>query len=136
MYGLHITNMAQDLIKAGLIPESKLAETIEALSIEWKNRIAVTWCVEDVIAAAKEKGKVISLDLAMEALENMLSHHDAQCGITWDTILDTLEDDYFKEQMEVAAVKIAKKKVLPLMLHDIETHEGKKLLNKRLAEGV
>lgn len=44
------------------------------------------WCVEDVKARAKERGKKISDKQAEEIVDDLEHNHDASIGISWDTI--------------------------------------------------
>jgi len=79
-------------------PEDCPLDSIEA----YENRIlqkhkseSITWSIEDFTDMAKEMNYVISEDRAREALEHMISHHDASIGITWNTI-----DYYVREYGE------------------------------------
>ena len=47
---------------------------------------SVKWSIEDFIGIAESKGYKISKQKAQEALEHMISKHDAELGITWITI--------------------------------------------------
>lgn len=46
----------------------------------------VLWLADDVIKQAKEQGVDISPELAAEILESLDDNHDANYGITWETI--------------------------------------------------
>jgi len=51
----------------------------------------VLWLVDDVIKQAKEQGVDIPPELAAEILESLDDNHDANYGITWETIDATLD---------------------------------------------
>lgn len=46
----------------------------------------VLWLADDVIKQAKEQGVEITPELAAEVLESLDDNHDANYGITWETI--------------------------------------------------
>ncbi len=46
----------------------------------------VLWLADDVIKQAKEQGVDITPELAAEILESLDDNHDANYGITWETI--------------------------------------------------
>ena len=48
--------------------------------------IAVSWCKEDVRGIAESSGIELSDHEIGEILNSMIDDHDAQHGITWDTI--------------------------------------------------
>ena len=50
----------------------------------------VLWLADDVIKQAKEQGVDITQELAAEILESLDDNHDANYGITWETIDATL----------------------------------------------
>ena len=64
-----------------------------ALEKYWKDRMAVTWTVEDVIQRAKDIGKgKIHKSLAREILAEIHHNHDCSIGINWTTIDDAIID--------------------------------------------
>ena len=54
------------------------------------------WCREDVTGKAKGMGFTITDEAADDILDDIDSHHDAELGISWDT-LDCYIEDYAKE---------------------------------------
>ena len=54
--------------------------------------INITWSTEDVLHQAKEKGVKLTEDEANEMLLQMERKHDADVGISWQTI-DVYIDD-------------------------------------------
>jgi len=66
-----------------------VAEVIRKLSERYQpnEHIATAiWCEEDVIGRAEERGMSITKEQAQSILEQMDANHDAELGITWDTI--------------------------------------------------
>ena len=49
-------------------------------------KISVSWCLEDVLWRAKDRGLKISKDEASEVLGLMYKHHDASIGLSWEVI--------------------------------------------------
>lgn len=70
-------------------------------------RESVKWSVEDFEGTAEEKGYTITPEKAQEALERMISKHDAEYGICWETIRCYVEE--YGEERE------------PAESHDIDT---------------
>jgi len=60
---------------------------------------AVLWSVEDFLSRAEERGVVMSDEQARCALRDMVYHHDASVGISWDT-LDWYIDEHTKPEEE------------------------------------
>lgn len=52
--------------------------------------ISITWCVEDVYEHAKRIGKKLTIKQAEEVLEMLDKNHQADVGINWDVISDTI----------------------------------------------
>ena len=50
------------------------------------------WTIEDVIEQAKHDNRVITKDDAENILDEIHSKHDAELGITWETIRCYLEE--------------------------------------------
>jgi len=66
-----------------------VSQVIERLGSQYKpdEHIAVAiWCEEDVFGRAEERGMVITREQAQSIIEQMDANHDAELGITWDTI--------------------------------------------------
>ena len=99
MYNHHIRAMADDVIKAGLVDESKKEELVAAMSIEWEDKIAPSWSVEDVIYRANEIGYTLTDEEAKQVLEEVDNRWDANVGICWD-IFDIFIQDVVMEREE------------------------------------
>ena len=54
--------------------------------------ISIIWSTEDVLHQAKEKGVKLTEDEANEILLQMERKHDADIGISWQTINDYIDD--------------------------------------------
>lgn len=52
----------------------------------YPEKISIVWSYEDVLLRAESNGTKITKDQACEILSEMDSKHDANCGISWDTI--------------------------------------------------
>ena len=83
MYSHHIKDMVLALQKAGLITKDQNKEATKAISEYWKDKIALTWSVDDVIGLNDNK---LTREQAIGILDNILSHHDASIGVNWDVI--------------------------------------------------
>lgn len=73
---------------------SIVASTIEHLQgYKPDEHIAVAiWCEADVLGRAKELGKKITRKQAQEILDDIEQHHDAELGISWDTLDCAIQD--------------------------------------------
>ena len=90
MIDYQITEMAEAVQGALNLPESVQIE--KALRKYWKDRIALTWCVEDVKGLCKEKGiRRPSAKKCREVLREALDHHDAEIGVNWLTLGYSIE---------------------------------------------
>lgn len=52
----------------------------------------VIWTTEDVFQTAKENGVCLTQEQADEVIEAVDHHHDAELGITWDTLRCHIDD--------------------------------------------
>jgi hypothetical protein len=93
MYSHHVEEMTQAVAAALEIspPETleeaqELAKIKEAIQSCWKDKIAVSWCAEDIIERAKEHGNKITEEEALEVLNRLLHKFDANIGINWNVI--------------------------------------------------
>lgn len=88
MYEHHLRDMVKLLTKKKVIKAEQEAEAV--LSKYWEDKIALTWCAQDVIDYAKGYKKRVSKKRAIEILQSILRHHDCEYGVTWDTISSSL----------------------------------------------
>ena len=65
--------------------DSAIEACEEALK-EVKDRISITWCLEDVLSCAVNNGVKITKNQAREVLSYLKHKHDASIGINWDVI--------------------------------------------------
>jgi len=66
-----------------------VSQVIQRLNSQYQpdEHIAVAiWCEEDVFGRAEERGMAITTEQAQSIIEQMDANHDAEIGITWDTI--------------------------------------------------
>jgi hypothetical protein len=64
-------------------------EKYEALLTQFEQykKESVKWCAEDVLWCAQDNySQTLTKEEAQEILERMIHFHDAEIGITWDTI--------------------------------------------------
>lgn len=97
MYSHHINNMVQEIGKVlkiyhpETIEESKELDKIKkVLEKYWSDKIAVVWTVKDIQMFAKDIGKKVSKRRACEILYIIHQKHDANRGISWETIEEYL----------------------------------------------
>jgi len=93
MYQFHLSKMATDIINAGLVSEEKRPELMEALNFEWKDKIADSWAVEDVLWQADQMGVKITNQQAVDVLKAMLCKMDCNIGLNWDVMRVCIEEE-------------------------------------------
>ena len=86
MYDHHLNDMIKILVDKKLIKLADKGRVKTAFDQYWNDKIAITWCAEDVIQYAKMHKKVVIEEEAIDILQAMLHHHDCEIGITWETI--------------------------------------------------
>lgn len=55
------------------------------------DEVHIIWCTEDVLAQAKEMNVKLTKKEARRILHDLKRHHDAQYGISWDSISNAIE---------------------------------------------
>ena len=85
----HIQEMVRSLVEAGLVQNSQAAESV--LSQYWTDKVAVVWTTEDVHAAQNdfdedEQTSSLSEEQAESILQRAFDKHDANVGITWESL--------------------------------------------------
>lgn len=75
-----------------LLEKAKPSQFKKILNKYWEDKIAVSWCVDDVIGRARAKKVKMSKEKARDILSAILSKHDCCYGITWDTIDFYIDD--------------------------------------------
>lgn len=96
MYSYLIREMVTKLQEKGCLNQDPLVVE-QVLQDYWRDKIAITWHVEDVLAQAQQLEKELSQDEAREILQRLLHKHDATLGITWQHIQIAIKD-YKAEQ--------------------------------------
>jgi len=94
MHTLHITSMVEDLLKDGVITPRQKEAAQQSLEKYWKERIAITWTVDDILCARNPDEKEnywMDKGWAQTILGDLLDHHNAEYGVNWDTIKDTID---------------------------------------------
>lgn len=56
------------------------------------SKISIVWCLEDVLGTADEMGVTITKKEASEVLWLLKNKHDAEVGVSWDTIKFWIND--------------------------------------------
>jgi hypothetical protein len=63
-----------------------------ALEEYWAGKIALVWCIEDVLDKADELGIALSNEEAENILDDIFDHHDCEMGVSWVTLGCAIED--------------------------------------------
>lgn len=56
------------------------------------DEVHIIWCTEDVLGQAKEMKVKLSKTVARKILHDLKRHHDADYGISWDSIRTLIRD--------------------------------------------
>lgn len=86
MHEYNIRDMVSQLVKDNVIPATDTDKAIESLKKHWNGKIAIIWCVSDVIDRAAENDITLSVEKATEILAEVYRRHDCNNGVTWDTL--------------------------------------------------
>ena len=89
MYDHHIQEMAVSLVEAGVATDKQQVESV--LSQYWADKVAVVWTTDDVHSIQDDFDEdVCSSSLSEEQAESILhktfDKHDANVGITWESL--------------------------------------------------
>lgn len=91
-----IREIVSRLKEAGLVTNTLKSE--EVLQTAFSNQICIIWTVEDVLHGLQDHygeedaDPVISDEDALKVLNSLETYHDANVGISWDTIRIVAED--------------------------------------------
>jgi hypothetical protein len=77
MYDHHIRDMAT------LVVGKSQEDAYKALKEYWRERIAVSWSVDDVIGRAEDRDISITEEQALDVLNSLEHNHDCNEGINW-----------------------------------------------------
>jgi len=85
----HIQNMASSLIEAELATDQNQVE--QALAQYWADKVAVVWTTDDVHSLQDdfdddEQTSSLTEEQAQNVLQKALDKHDANDGITWESL--------------------------------------------------
>ena len=86
MYTHHLDNMAQNLVEKGIITAENKQSAVNAMRKTWKDKIALSWDIEDVHRTAHNMGETVTDAQAREVLGELLDKHDANYGVDWTAI--------------------------------------------------
>ena len=86
MYEFHLKDMIQALTKQKLLKKKDEDKALKILKRYWTDKIAITWCAQDVKDRAKERKIKINEYQAKEVLDNVFHNLDCTVGVTWDTL--------------------------------------------------
>lgn len=131
MYDHTIKEMVQHLLKDGLISRDQEEQAVSSLREYWSDKIALVWTAEDVIEVGQNRDIKVTPGKATEILTDLFENHDPECGLSWDTIIDRVDDI---EIEEVAKVNEAEVKDLPLIIDNLCSKAAQKALEERLKE--
>ena len=56
-----------------------------------RTQIAISWCVEDVLAMAEYLGVTLTEEQCIEVLRMVEDEHDADIGVNWDVLRATVQ---------------------------------------------
>jgi hypothetical protein len=102
MYRLHIDEMTKAVATSlGLMQgdrdprdsKESIIKIEEALKSCWKDKMAISWSMDDVHQVAENVGKEVSEDEANQILGIVLNNFDAGIGVNW-TVLELAVDYY------------------------------------------
>ena len=96
MYRQHLYNMANYLISEGVIKHHQRADAIQAMSLEWVNKMAISWGIEDIQVVAKELSIVEDLpdDAAKRVMQYFYDHNDIEKSATQNIEIALREAQY------------------------------------------
>jgi len=85
----HTQDMATSLVEAGLATDQKQVELV--LQKYWEDKVAVVWTTEDVHAVQDNfdedtETSSLSEEQAQGILQRAFDKHDANIGITWESL--------------------------------------------------
>lgn len=85
----HIQDMATSLVEAGLATDQKQVELV--LQKYWEDKVAVVWTSVDVHAVQDDfdednETSSLSNEQAQSVLQRAFDKHDANEGITWESL--------------------------------------------------
>ena len=94
MHDYILKEMANNLETAGLLAptvgaEVSIDKVVDCLGKSWKDRMAVVWCIEDVLVCAKclhADEPWMSEDEAREILQSLSQNHDCNHGVSNGTL--------------------------------------------------
>ena len=84
----YIKDMVRRL--SSILKDKSEAERI--LKKYWVSKMAVVWSIQDVHRAANEQEVALTRREAIQVLQTLLDHHDAQYGIKWEDITNLIQD--------------------------------------------
>jgi hypothetical protein len=100
MYRFILKEMAEAVVKAGLVAEERQPAIQSALESCWQDRIASVWHVDDVLQEAPG----LTEEEARKVLEKTMHYHNAEVGINWAVLRvhagDLYGDMAFKDPEE------------------------------------
>jgi hypothetical protein len=96
MFNHQIEEMTDAVAKQLELSDVQRAAVKTVLGLYWFDKIAIVWTADDVRSCKKG----ITEDDAVEALQQVLHHHDATLGVTWDTIVSACGGEYPNEDDE------------------------------------
>lgn len=97
----HIQEMASSLVEAGLATDGQQVELV--LAQYWADKVAIVWTTDDVHAAQDDfdednETSSLSEEQAQTILQKAFDKHDANEGITWESLR------YYSEELTKEAV--------------------------------
>lgn len=90
MHSYQVKAMSHLIAKYFDLAEEKEIIINNILSDYWKERIAITWTLEDIISCGSINGIQVTETEAHKILGYLLKNHDANIGINWEVIEEYL----------------------------------------------
>jgi hypothetical protein len=98
VYQHHLGGMLKALLP--VLKSQRKAEII--LERYWRNRIALVWEIQDVHRAANEKSTALTNKEAREILQDFHEHHNAQYGLQWEDLYESIKSHGFGRKLTKA----------------------------------
>jgi len=90
MYLHEIQDMRKFLLAKGVLVAGE-EWFVPAMQEYWSDKIAIVWTTDDVHFAVNQHHQAVSEEVAQQALQSALDHHDAEYGVTWITLAGCAE---------------------------------------------
>ena len=94
MFNSEIKKHVAKLIEDGVISTEDHDKALESLQDYWKDKLGLTWTVEDVLTEADGRGIDITVEQAIDVLASIQDGLDASVGVNNVLIADYVQELY------------------------------------------